>query len=45
MVENETGLKIKRLRSDNGEEYRDNRFREFCANSEIKMEKIVPMTP
>ncbi|KAL5770994.1 hypothetical protein ACOSP7_015148 [Xanthoceras sorbifolium] len=45
MVENETGLKIKRLRSDNGGEYRDSRFREFCVNSGIKMEKTVPMTP
>ncbi|KAL5806884.1 hypothetical protein ACOSQ4_029617 [Xanthoceras sorbifolium] len=45
MVENETGLKIKRLRSDNGGEYRDSRFREFCANSGIKIEKTVPMTP
>ena len=45
MVENETGLKIKRVRSDNGGEYRDNKFREFCANNRIKMEKTVPMTP
>ena len=45
MVENETGLKIKQVRSDNGGEYRDNRFREFCANNGIKMEKTVPMTP
>ena len=45
MVENETGLKIKRVRSDNGGEYRDNRFRELCANNGIKMEKTVPMTP
>ncbi|KAL5733206.1 hypothetical protein ACOSP7_032546 [Xanthoceras sorbifolium] len=45
MVENDTGLKIKRLRSDNGGEYKDSRFREFCANSGIKMEKTVPMTP
>ena len=45
MVENETGLKIKRVRSDNGGEYRDNRFREFCVNNGIKMEKTVPMTP
>ena len=45
MVENETGLKIKRVRSDNGGEYRENRFREFCANNGIKMEKTVPMTP
>ena len=45
MVENETGLKIKRVRSDNGGEYKDNRFRELCANNGIKMEKTVPMTP
>ena len=45
MVENETGLKIKRVRSDNGGEYRDNRFREFFANNGIKMKKTVPMTP
>ena len=45
MVENETGLKVKRLRSDNGGEYTDQRFREFCANNGIKMEKTVPGTP
>ncbi|KAE8725120.1 Polyadenylate-binding protein 7 [Hibiscus syriacus] len=45
MVENETGLKVKRLRSDNGGEYRDNRFRDFCANNGIKMETTVPITP
>ena len=44
MVENEIGLKIKRVRSDNGGEYRDNRFREFCTNNGIKMEKTVPVT-
>ncbi|KAE8685870.1 cytochrome P450 71A9-like [Hibiscus syriacus] len=45
MVENETGLKVKRLRSDNGGEYKNCRFREFCANNGIKMETTVPMTP
>ena len=45
MVENKTGLKIKRVRSDNGGEYKDNILREFCANNGIKMEKTVPMTP
>ncbi|KAE8693713.1 putative beta-D-xylosidase [Hibiscus syriacus] len=45
MVENETGLKVKRLRSDNGGEYRNSRFRDFCANNGIKMETTVPMTP
>ncbi|KAE8723109.1 Retrovirus-related Pol polyprotein from transposon TNT 1-94 [Hibiscus syriacus] len=45
MVENETGLKVKRLRSDNGGEYRDSRFRDFYANNGIKMETTVPITP
>ncbi|KAE8697500.1 Retrovirus-related Pol polyprotein from transposon TNT 1-94 [Hibiscus syriacus] len=45
MVENETGLKVKQLRSDNGGEYRNRRFRDFCANNRIKMETTVPMTP
>ncbi|KAE8728454.1 FACT complex subunit SPT16-like [Hibiscus syriacus] len=45
MVENETGLKVKRLRSDNGGEYRDSSFRYFCANNGIKMETTVPITP
>ncbi|KAE8664146.1 Serine-threonine protein kinase [Hibiscus syriacus] len=45
MVENETGLKVKRLRSDNGREYRNRRFRDFCTNNGIKIETTVPMTP
>ncbi|KAE8711123.1 hypothetical protein F3Y22_tig00110303pilonHSYRG00264 [Hibiscus syriacus] len=45
MVENKTGLKVKRLSSDNGGEYRDSRFRDFCANNGIKMETTVPLTP
>ncbi|KAE8689304.1 paired amphipathic helix protein Sin3-like 3-like [Hibiscus syriacus] len=44
MMENESGLKVKRLRSDNGGEYRNRRFRDFCANNGIKMETTVPMT-
>ncbi|KAE8664189.1 Detected protein of unknown function [Hibiscus syriacus] len=44
MVENETGLKVKRLRSDNGGEYKNRRFRDFCANNGIKIETTVPMT-
>ncbi|KAE8715229.1 hypothetical protein F3Y22_tig00110186pilonHSYRG00194 [Hibiscus syriacus] len=35
----------KRLRSDNGGEYRDSSFRDFCANNGIKMETTVPITP
>ncbi|KAE8730942.1 Major allergen Pru ar 1 [Hibiscus syriacus] len=34
----------KRLRSDNGREYKNRRFRDFCANNGIKMETTV-MTP
>ncbi|KAE8692869.1 Detected protein of unknown function [Hibiscus syriacus] len=45
MVENEIGLKVKRLRSDNGGEYINNRFRDFCTNNGIKMETTVSMTP
>ncbi|KAE8681332.1 hypothetical protein F3Y22_tig00111330pilonHSYRG00176 [Hibiscus syriacus] len=32
-------------RSDNGGEYKNSRFRDFCANNGIKMETTVPMTP
>ena len=31
MVETETGLKVKRLRSDNEGEYIDGGFNEYCA--------------
>jgi hypothetical protein len=39
MVETETGLKLKCLRSDNGGEYEDGRFKPFCAVNGIRMEK------
>jgi 5'-3' exoribonuclease 2 len=45
MVENETGLKIKKLRSDNGGEYEDNEFKKFCYQSRIKLIRTVPGTP
>jgi len=45
MVENETGLKIKKLRSDNGGEYEDNEFKKFCYQSGIKFIRTVPSTP
>ncbi|WVY97098.1 hypothetical protein V8G54_029249 [Vigna mungo] len=45
MVENETGLKIKRLRSDNGGEYEDIRFKNFCYEHGIRMKRTVPGTP
>ena len=45
MVETETSLKVKRLRSDNGGEYIDEGFSEYCATQGIKMEKTIPRTP
>lgn len=45
MVGNETGLKVKCMRSDNEKEYTDRRFRDFCTNSEIKMKKTILKTP
>ena len=40
-VENETGLKLKCLKSDNYSEYCDGRFEEFCANRRIRRVKTV----
>ncbi|CAA0810671.1 Uncharacterized mitochondrial protein AtMg00710, partial [Striga hermonthica] len=45
MVENETGLKIKKLRSDNGGEYVTTRFKKFCYEHKIRMERTVPGMP
>ena len=36
LVENQTNLKIKMLRSDNGGEYNINEFNAFCAKYGIK---------
>ena len=44
-VENETSLKLKCLKSDNGSEYYDNRFVEFFANWGIKRVKKVSKNP
>ena len=44
MVEIETGLKVKCLRSDNGGEYIDGGFSEYCATQGIRMEKTFPGT-
>ena len=43
--ETETGLKLKCLRSDNGEEYIDGGFKEYCATNGIRMEKTILGTP
>ena len=45
MVEIETGLKVKCLRSNNGGEYIDGGFSEYCAAQGIRMEKTIPGTP
>ena len=45
MVENESGMKIKCLRSDNGGEFTSNEFNEFCEGHEIKRQFSVAKTP
>ena len=45
MVEIETSLKVKYLRSDNGGKYIDGRFSEYCAAQGIRMEKTILETP
>ena len=45
MVETETGLKVKCLRSDNGGEYIDGGFSKYCVAHGIRMEKTIPGTP
>ena len=45
MVKTETSLKVKCLRSDNGGEYIDGEFSEYCAAQGIRMEKTIPRTP
>ena len=45
MVKTETNLKVKYLRSDNGGEYIDERFSEYCAAQGIRMKKTIPGTP
>ncbi|KAK3000453.1 hypothetical protein RJ639_021124 [Escallonia herrerae] len=45
LVENETGNKIKCLKFDNGGEYRDRGFQEYCSNNGIRLIKTVKRTP
>jgi hypothetical protein len=45
LVENQTGKKIKVLRSDKRGEYSSSRFVNFCAHSEIRRQMIVPYNP
>nr|KYP32301.1 Retrovirus-related Pol polyprotein from transposon TNT 1-94 [Cajanus cajan] len=45
LVENETGLQVKCLRSDNGGEYNSEAIKEYCADRGIRMQKTIPGTP
>ena len=45
VVETETSLRVKFLRSDNRGEYIDGGFSEYCAAHGIKMDKTIPGTP
>ncbi|GJS14325.1 retrovirus-related pol polyprotein from transposon TNT 1-94 [Tanacetum coccineum] len=45
VVENETNLWVKCLKSDNGGEYSSREFIEYCAENGIRMLKTVPETP
>ena len=45
MVETETCLKVKCLRSDDEEEYIDGGLSEYCAAHGIRMEKTILGTP
>ena len=44
MVDTKIGLKVKCLKSDNGGEYINGGFSEYCAAHEIRMEKIILRT-
>lgn len=44
-VENETDLKVKRLRSNNGGEYELGEFKKFCGLNEIRLERTPSKTP
>ena len=45
LVENETGKKLKCLRSDNGGEYFSKEFDNYCSYNGIRRQKTVPGTP
>ena len=44
-MENESGNKIKRIRTDNGGECVNNRFKSFCEHHGIKREMTIRYTP
>lgn len=45
MVENETNLQMKCLRSNNKEEYIDDYFKQYCVENGIKMTKTILRKP
>ena len=45
LVENESGKKIKRIRTENVGEYVNNRFKSFCDHHGIKREMTIRYTP
>ncbi|KAL2232508.1 UNVERIFIED_CONTAM: Retrovirus-related Pol polyprotein from transposon TNT 1-94, partial [Sesamum indicum] len=45
LVENETGLQVKCLRSDNGGEYNNEGIKNYCTDHGIRMQKTIPGTP
>ena len=45
MVENETGLRVRAIRTDNGGEYTSQQFNEFCADKGIMHQFTNPYTP
>ncbi|WKA10494.1 hypothetical protein VitviT2T_028060 [Vitis vinifera] len=45
LVENQSNLSIKILRSDNGTEYTSSQFVEFCSTAGIKRQLTTPYTP
>ncbi|KAH9687012.1 hypothetical protein KPL70_014605 [Citrus sinensis] len=45
LVENQTGKKVKKLRTDNGLEFWNQQFNSYCANEGIARHKTVRLTP
>ena len=45
MVENFTGLRVKRVRSDNAQEYVSKHFKNYCKCCGIMRDDTVPYTP
>ena len=45
LVENQTGMKIKVLRSDNGGEFTSNKFIDFYSEEGIRRQQTVPYNP